>query len=212
MNAANHEASELDLACEKIRQLLSAADLDDAFARYNVGTIVQRVKSDPRTFGDNGVDRLKSALAIGRSSLYRHARVAQRWDEVSFLSVLELRTHSGARLSWRHLELLAEVADDERLHSLIETTLMTDLTARQLARLVRAGRPTRQWSSRDSVEEAISRFTREAAALTERLQPLQGTPLMSTMLSLLDRCHEGCGVLTAVVTNLSAGAKRSKVA
>ncbi len=208
----------LTAACERIRQLLVNADQGDACARYEVGGIVAQVRSDPQTYGARSMPRLGEALGWHRTTLYRYAAVAERWDEQRFLSLLEHRNRSGPPLTWRHLETLARVADESESQALLDATLSGDLTAVQLGRrLLQTRRAIKQRALpsgdavlRDAIRKLLAHLTGviesadhfETDAVAESLS--DGAAFAPDVLLAIDQCRDRCVVAASRAARLAA--------
>ena len=99
--------------------------------RYVVGEIVAAVKRAGGS-GAEGVAALAVAAGEDAATLYRFARVAERWSRGRMRELL------AAGLSWSHLVLLASIDDGKKREQWISRTQRGGLTVRQLeARLTR---------------------------------------------------------------------------
>lgn len=121
---------------EMLRELLRAAPLD-GLARYRVGRVVAELKAEPEVYGHSAVQVAASALGQDEASLYRHARVAERWSASEFDALLGRRMRDGSRPSWSHLVVLASIDSTSRRDQLLERMLDESLSVRRLEEVVR---------------------------------------------------------------------------
>ncbi len=95
-------------ALEEIREALAAVAGDEIRQRYKIGSLLCRVIEDTERFGDRGVPALAAALGVGKMTLYRHAKVAQRWTPSEIARFEDLRDCLDRPLTWSHLIVLSE--------------------------------------------------------------------------------------------------------
>ncbi len=119
---------------EKVRALraLLARRPADMRTRYAIGQLVVELKRSPDRYGAGAVAAACAALGEDMPSLYRHARVAERWSPVEF-EVLRARSMPDGRpLSWSHCVMLATVRPGATYTRLLDKTLERALTVREL--------------------------------------------------------------------------------
>ncbi len=104
----------------------------DARVRYAIGQIVADLKKHPASFGASAVATAASSLGEALPSLYRHARVAQRWTVQEYDVLLARKMADGRRLSWSHFVSLAGVSAGPLYDRLVQQTLSESWTVRQL--------------------------------------------------------------------------------
>jgi DNA-binding response OmpR family regulator len=104
----------------------------DARVRYEIGGIVAELKKHPALYGASAVATAASAIGEALPSLYRHARVAQRWRIGEFEVLLSRTMADGRSLSWSHLVSLAGVSPGKLYDRLVQQTLSHSWTVRQL--------------------------------------------------------------------------------
>lgn len=121
---------------ETLRELLRTAPLDSP-ARYRVGRVVAELKAEPEVYGHSAVQLVAAALGQDEASLYRHARVAERWSPAEFDSLLARRMGDGSPPTWSHLVVLASVESKSRRQQLLERLLDESLSVRRLEEVVR---------------------------------------------------------------------------
>lgn len=126
----------LSSGIEKLRELLRAAPLD-SLGRYRLGVAVAALKAEPEVYGHSAVQLVATALGQDEASLYRHARVAERWSPTEFEALLSRRMGDGSALSWSHLVVLASVESKARRQQLLERVLDENLSVRRLEEVVR---------------------------------------------------------------------------
>ncbi len=115
----------------QIRAMLGHRPVD-VRARCEIGRLVAELKSHPERYGVGAVAVAASSLGEDVASLYRHARVADRWGRGELDALLARRTRLGRELSWSHWVLLASIECEERRSAWTERTLDGDLTVREL--------------------------------------------------------------------------------
>jgi len=104
----------------------------DARVRYQIGEIVAELKKHPAHYGASAVATAAAAIGEALPSLYRHARVAQRWRVGEFEILLSRPMADGRTLSWSHLVSLAGVSAGRLYDRLLDQTLSQSWTVRQL--------------------------------------------------------------------------------
>jgi DNA-binding response OmpR family regulator len=133
------EAAALGQRVEILRALFGRHPCDQR-VRYQIGQIVAELKKHPADYGASAVAMAASAMGASLPSLYRHARVAQRWRSGEFELLLSRPMADGRTLSWSHLVALAVVSAGKLYDRLLEQTLSQSWTVRQLdAALIEAG-------------------------------------------------------------------------
>lgn len=128
--------SALRARIETLRELLRAVPLENV-GRYRVGAVVAELKAQPEVYGAGAVQLVASALAQDEASLYRHARVAERWTLVEFEALVARRMRDGSAPTWSHLVVLASVDSKARRERLLERILGESLSVRRLEEVVR---------------------------------------------------------------------------
>ncbi len=129
-------AAALGARIETLRELLRGVSLDSA-GRYRIGSVVAELKAEPMRYGHGAVQLAAAALAQDEASLYRHARVAERWSLEEFDALLALRMRDGSQPTWSHLVVLASIEPNARRQRLIERMLEENLSVRRLEEVVR---------------------------------------------------------------------------
>jgi DNA-binding response OmpR family regulator len=136
---SNHRAPglrtpEADALGERVDALkaLFARRPCDARVRYQIGEIVAELKRHPAEYGASAVATAASAIGEALPSLYRHARVAQRWRAGEFEVLLSQPMADGRTLSWSHLVSLAGVSAGRLYDRIVQQTLSHSWTVRQL--------------------------------------------------------------------------------
>jgi len=122
----------LEETIARLRALLERPS--EALTRYAVGSIIARLKREPH--GARGVQMAADALAEDLPSLYRYAKVAERWSAEQVEQLLTRRGRNGYRLSWSHLVLLASIESDALRSLHMEKTLHEELSVRALTSLL----------------------------------------------------------------------------
>jgi CheY-like chemotaxis protein len=114
-----------------LRELLGRLPAD-ARTRYDIGRIVAELKARPDAYGHGAVSVAAAALGEDIPSLYRYARVAERWTREELDALLARTMRDGRPLSWSHLVALASVQPGEAYARLVERTLGECLSVREL--------------------------------------------------------------------------------
>jgi hypothetical protein len=112
---------------------IAAASVDDVQARYDLGTVLLRLRRDAA--GERSrpaVRALAERLGVDPSALRRYARVAETIGAEELGWLVKLRSARGMPLSWSHLDLLSRVRDAPRRRVLAEAVVAEDLTVRAL--------------------------------------------------------------------------------
>lgn len=142
MRTPNGQGPEAVAVSERVTALkgLLARRPCDARVRYGIGEIVADLKKHPALYGASAVATAASAVGEALPSLYRHARVAQRWTVREFDVLLARKMADGRALSWSHFVSLAGVSPGALYDRILARTLSESWTVRQLdAALAEAG-------------------------------------------------------------------------
>jgi len=116
---------------ETLRELLARRPADAAI-RYQIGRIVADLKARPDLYGVCAVATAADTLGKDEVSLYRHARVAERWPASDFDALLARKMRDRRSPSWSHLVLLAPVDSAQVCSRLVERMLDESMSVRQL--------------------------------------------------------------------------------
>lgn len=114
-----------------LRELLEGKP-SDARTRYRIGAIVAELKADTERYGERAVALAAAALGQDEASLYRHARVAERWTFSEFEELLSRTRRDGRSPSWSHMVQLSSVTSKPLLRSIFQRMLDENMTVRQL--------------------------------------------------------------------------------
>lgn len=125
------EAVALGERVDTLKELFSRRPCDPR-VRYAIGEIVAHLKKHPALYGASAVATAASSIGEALPSLYRHARVAQRWTVREFDVLLSRTMADGRSLSWSHLVSLAGVSAGPLYDRLLQQTLALSWTVRQL--------------------------------------------------------------------------------
>ncbi len=110
----------------------------DPLVRYAIGAVVAEIKARPERYGTSGVTTVAAALGEDAPSLYRHATVAECWNEAEVRELLSRQGPDGRRLSWSHVVLLGHVTSSALRKRLENRALDEGMSVRQLAEAVAA--------------------------------------------------------------------------
>jgi hypothetical protein len=129
-------ARERDALAERIAALkaLFARRPCDARVRYTIGEIVAQLRKHPALYGASAVATAAATIGEALPSLYRHARVAQRWTVGEFDGLLARAMADGRSLSWSHFVSLAGLCPGELYDSMVERAFSQSWTIKQLDR------------------------------------------------------------------------------
>jgi AraC-like DNA-binding protein len=131
-------------AAALVSERLTAAAIDDVWARYDLGRIVHQIRYDPS--GDltaRTLTNLARALGMHPSALRRYARVTERIAPCEFAELLQLRDRHGRPLSWSHFEKLAETPGADLRRRCANEVIAATLSVHQVAARLRALRGQR---------------------------------------------------------------------
>ena len=157
---------------ETVRALLSEATGDEVRARYKVAAMVLEVKRNESAYGAGAVKRLAAALGWDRSTIYRYALIAKRWDAAGMTALLRRRSVHGEPISWSHLLLVVRISPASRRAKLVDRVLDEGLSVRDLARVVRQtlaekrGAPGPSMGPDATIARGFARLARAAEAFT----------------------------------------------
>lgn len=124
------EAAPVAEQIARLRSLLARRPVD-VRTRCEIGAVVAELKSRPERYGVNAVATVASAVGEDVPSLYRHARVVERWGARELEVLIARRSTAGRALSWSHLVALSAVERPDRRAAWTERALREDLTLRQ---------------------------------------------------------------------------------
>ncbi len=95
-----------------------------AATRYAIGQHIAAVKAQADQYGDGAVARVAAALREDEATLYRYARVAERWSPQAFAAIAARRMRNGRAPSGAHGVRLASrpsrAASDRALARVLE--------------------------------------------------------------------------------------------
>ncbi len=128
------EDATLDARIARLRRLLQRSS--EALTRYAVGATIAELKLEPH--GARSVLTAARALGEDLASLYRYAKVAERWTEAEVRALLARTSEGGHRLSWSHLVLIAPIDCEQARARYVERTLHEGLSVRALGSLLAA--------------------------------------------------------------------------
>ncbi len=168
---------------EEIRDALAAVTGAEIVQRYRVGSILRDVSSDHRRYGKRCVETLAAALGVGRMTLYRHLKVAERWEARDVLAVQSLRNRLGQPLTWSHLCVLSERPASR--DAWLEKTIANAWSARELEKEMGLGERA---SGRGDL--SADGTTRSAIRRSLRQTEQWSTSLGGTMAPLVDRLED----------------------
>jgi len=114
-----------------LRELLGRLPADGR-ARYEIGRIIAELKARPDEYGHGAVSIAATTLGEDIPSLYRYARVAERWTQEELDALLARTMRDGRPLSWSHLVVLSSVEGGKAYARLLERTLGECLSVREL--------------------------------------------------------------------------------
>lgn len=126
----------LKSACDQIRALLADTERNGALHKFRIATMILETKDSAR-YGDDAATFLVENLGIDRASLYRHAKVAEVWDESTFKKLAARNNSNDLPLTWSHWELIATVVKGRSRHALIERALKDSLSVRELRSVIK---------------------------------------------------------------------------
>ena len=157
---------------EVARELLATTTGDDVRGRYKVAVLVLEVKKNEKAYGAGAVRKLGKALGWDKSTLYRYALIAKRWDAPAMSALVRRKSLHGQPVSWSHLLEVVRVSPPSRRAKLLDRVLEEGLSVRELARLVRqsTAEPDAEESTDvgESVAGDLARVIRAAEAFTAR--------------------------------------------
>jgi hypothetical protein len=122
--------------CNKIRDLVGAADRNDVAARYQIAVHCRKVRNgegNKKKYGAGAVDTLAKALGWCRATVHNYANVAKTWrDERKFVALAGKNDKFRKPLTWHHFVLLTKLTDAGRRDKLAEEALTHGWTVREL--------------------------------------------------------------------------------
>jgi DNA-binding response OmpR family regulator len=122
---------ELRTKVEALRALLEH-EPTDTLTRYRIGAVVAELKSDTERYGERAVALAAASLNQDEASLYRHARVAERWTFPEFEALVSRTRRDGRSPSWSHMVQLSSVTSAPLLRDIFQRMLEENLSVRQL--------------------------------------------------------------------------------
>jgi DNA-binding response OmpR family regulator len=133
--ASAQEPAALREPVATLRNLLARKPMD-MNVRYAIGEIIAALKSDPGQFGNRAVTVVATAVGQDETNLYRHARVAERWNRTQWETITARSMVDGRTPSWSHFVLLASVGDDATGEELLERTFRERMPVSRLEALI----------------------------------------------------------------------------
>jgi hypothetical protein len=193
---------------EALGSKLTAAEVSDARARYDIGVVVRRV-SDAGTYGANAVKLLSTALGYDKTSLYDAARVVTCWSRKAFEDILQKPTLHRRPLSFSHFALLVRVTNEAKRNEYLATTLKLGLPVRELARLIEGRKARSQGRHPSRVAKALISQANAGVKWLDSLEPkAAATPETRQLLEEATRAHrELLKRLEAALNGYEKGAK-----
>jgi CheY-like chemotaxis protein len=91
--------------------------------RYATGEIAKELEQHPERYGPHALALVAGTVGIDRPTLYRTAKVAERWtlEEVGALVARKMR--DGRLLSWKHIVALASIERSELREKLLRRAI-----------------------------------------------------------------------------------------
>jgi CheY-like chemotaxis protein len=129
------EAPAIRARIEFLRRLFARQPCD-ASTRYLIGTAIADLKAHPERYGHGAVAVAAVALGQDEASLYRFARVAERWPASAFEELANRTMRDGKKPRWSHLVLLASVEPEAVRASLVERVIEESMPVRRLAEAI----------------------------------------------------------------------------
>ena len=169
--------------CDEIRNHLSTLSGNEIISYWQIGLRVNRVRSDPGTYGTAAVDQLATALQIEIGTLYNCARFNATFSSVGEVkTLLKRRTSIGGSIEYSHLVALSRVDEEGLRNKLIEGLFqhgwgVRDLLAQIQTKLGRRGnnpngRKGGTTSPIRSPAAAVATLRRTLTALSEKTPQL----------------------------------------
>jgi CheY-like chemotaxis protein len=97
----------LDDSIAELRRLRSMAQTIET--RFDAAVILARMKAMPRVYGKRAIYLASRALDEPAPTLYRHAKVAERWTRAGLQEFVERCRRVGREVSWTHIVALGRV-------------------------------------------------------------------------------------------------------
>ncbi len=125
--AAASQPRSLQGCIAELRKLVDGPQ--DWRVRYATGEIAKELEQHPERYGPHALALVAGAVGIDRPTLYRTAKVAERWtlEEVGALVVRKMR--DGRLLSWKHVVALASIERAEAREQLLRRAIDECLAA-----------------------------------------------------------------------------------
>jgi CheY-like chemotaxis protein len=127
----------LQACIDELRKLVDGPQ--DWRVRHAIGEIAKDLKAHPERFGPHAIALVARALGIDRLTLYRAAKVAERWTLEQVGALLASKMQDGRLLSWKHVVALAWVESDAARDVLLQRTLDECLAASAVEDATAAG-------------------------------------------------------------------------
>jgi hypothetical protein len=202
-STSEHDSPAFTKALVTLRGLLARAVRDDARTRYQVGSLLCRVKNRREEYGEHAVERLAQKLAIAAATLYRYATVAESWSPEEIAIAVDQANARGEPLSWSHLVALARVETPELRAELLERCLAESWHVRELVRNVaealgeaakdRASASAEPGTMGEVLEQNVARASLVSQELTTLLETLgERASELATNRDLLGRALTTC--------------------
>jgi hypothetical protein len=118
---------------------MAEAAVNDMRARYDLGRVINSLRYDSsNAFTARTLANVARVLNLKPSTLRCYARVAARIRAVEFDEYVNLRGSHGTRLTWSHIEELAETRGSDVRRKLAAEAVFKALSVGALRNRVRA--------------------------------------------------------------------------
>ncbi|MFE8599856.1 hypothetical protein [Archangium violaceum] len=203
--SAGKMSPELREALEKLRELVTQSDTQDAATQYSIGCVVRDVQDAPGKYGAGSVKRLARELGRNETSLYHRAQVARTWPPDEYAALLAKKNSKDLPLSFYHLVALSSVADRQAREQLIEEVLAESYTVKATKRLVEA-RAAPAAVEDGAAEEEPSSSDEGGATEEKRTAKVPAYRVLTNLVSQSERMLSETEVVEKVLTELKGGA------
>ena len=201
VKSAGEMSPELREALEKLRELVTQSDTQDAATQYSIGCVVRDVQDAPGKYGAGSVKRLAQEMGRDEKSLYHRAQVARTWPLDEYNALLARKNSKGLPLSFYHLVVLASVEDRNARERLIEEALKKDVSVNAMRRLVKAQRTPAGGAG----DEVLSTVSEDGAVEETRTAEVSAYRVLTNLVSQSERMLSETEVVEKTLTELKGG-------
>jgi hypothetical protein len=126
--------------CTKVLEDFNKWNGTDIKGRLVIGQHLNDLAQAPNHYGNNAVEQVARRVGYSVSTLYNWRNIATTYNQTEIDKLVTTQTQKGAPvINWSHLELLAQLSDDEQRHKWEDAVIQKSLSAKELRRRLEKG-------------------------------------------------------------------------